>query len=103
MCSSSDAIAELDNMVFDGPYENVSRHDEIDASEGQLMCTVVKRPIYRDRRSIVGGIDKNQNWFDLRYENVGCALISRGAGAETRRMNDLRAVFDELKARNASR
>ncbi|HEX6701961.1 MAG TPA: hypothetical protein VF101_14635 [Gaiellaceae bacterium] len=41
---SSRLVAQLVNVVYSGPHENLDRRNEITAREGDLFCDVYRRP-----------------------------------------------------------
>jgi hypothetical protein len=74
-------VADLSNMLFSGPHENILDHERIGAREGQVICAVRARPLApRDgARTFRREIDGEKAWFV--GANVECTIYAQGARA----------------------
>lgn len=43
---AEEVVADLTNVHFDGPYENIESHDEVQRREGMVICAIRRGPLW---------------------------------------------------------
>lgn len=87
-------IAELlGNTFFEGPHENIDRHNEIGRTQGNIGCEVDKRPApaERDDPAAIQTYTTRKRSIEVVMANVTCRLYPDPETWDTRKQALLRA------------
>ena len=88
------ASLELSNIIFHGPHENIEDHDRIVATQGDVICTVRERQLYKDRAKVVSST--YAWWYDLSYQNISCGVTGSSAFATPAQIAKLKVAVREI-------
>jgi hypothetical protein len=87
----------LGNVLFEGPHENIDRHDEITRREGHVFCGLRRRPIWgwtldEDLNAPPASPIFSGDKTTFSFANLECTLYPEGARREVHVRNLQRAV-----------
>jgi hypothetical protein len=96
VCSANDVMMHLTNILFRGPYENISDHDRILRDYGYVGCAIRSKSIYMDSREETHEGSVDPDGVKLRLANIECNIFPNAENASAQ-IGRLRAAFADLE------
>jgi hypothetical protein len=92
-------VAQLTNVHFRGPNENIRDHDAVGVDEGHVLCKVSNGPQWRPD---LQRLQESKNEYDFYVANLWCSIYTEDATREPN-VAALESAMEDLRRYAATR